>query len=1214
MILSNKNTGALRVVLGALLLLLAPLAFTACQPEPVKIDITIDKEYSQIIDAIKGVDKTLAQKLAAIEAAVQDGFADDKAAKELITAAVASLSGKAADKLATVEAAVQAQTASFETKLALIEAAAREGFASGAAQQELLRQALEALGGTLEEKIAAIEKAVTSQTASLETKIGLVEAALREGLADGTSAQELLKAAIESTGGTLAEKIAAIEKAIGSQTTDLSAKLGLIETAVKEGFAEAKAKQALIQTALDSLSGTAEEKLAAIEKAVTGQTTSLETKLDLIDAAVSDPEAAYELLKKALESLGGTLAAKLAAIEAAIGSETTDLSAKLGLIETAVKEGLTGEVSQQALIATALDSLSDDLEGKLAALEKAVTSQTSSLETKLIAIETAVSKGFASEKDQLDLIRKAIETLSGTTEKKLEAIEKVVTSQTTSLGTKLAAIETALKNGIGSVATAEGQIQQALTSLAGTAADKLGEIVKALSDQKTSLDTYLSLIEQAIKNGFADSKDKQDLIEKAIKGLGDTVEVVMKKLQEAMSGPLSGLDTKLAAIGKAVTDGFADGTKALGLIKDAVIEAQKSIASADTSVVSVTNALRDVITAIEDTDKTITNEVAAALTKILDAIVAPPDYSKLLEEIKQAIEAIQPVSITFDEYVSEESGEDVLIMPVAYSLNVPYTLSSESKVTATATEGITATVIPDVADPLKGCIEIKTPATIEEGKSKVEVTIGSTVLTSTHTLYIKPVKMEKVSVDRKDLKYTGCDIEFKYRANLPVYVAVHDTCKWARIIQQSPSANTGATDSSIFVEVDPNKGIEPLHTSVTVTDCFGSDSLKFYINQDYNSEIIVFEESDMGAYLTAEGKSPVVDLNHDGKISKAEAALVKSLSTLFDTGGTEGRVYRSFNEFQYFTGIDTLPDGSFNNWTYLESIKLPEGIKVIATGYGDCRGIFQNCPKLKSIEGKFTHDNTIIYNNQLLRVAPNVVYDGQFIPDGVEIIGSRAVTGSKTSDLFIPQSVKKIRDYAFAYSDIETIRFAMTTDDPGTGKAFVDSIAETAFNYCFKLKKFIGPKNNGSLRVTPDQLGLIRDTTFYAYALGADEQIFSIPENLEVRKIVAGAFDLTDENGKPKGIKLQHLGLPATVNHIRSRAFRNTQYINVWFKAENPPVRVEDEAFSWAKEFIVRFPAVMDGDAVDRIATDEREDAFRKALGETIGLSEYTPPEWDIFK
>ena len=1104
-------------MLGALLLL-TPLAFTSCQPEPAKIDITIKSDYSQIIDAIKSVDKTLAQKLAAIETAMQSGFADNKAAQELVAAAVASLSGTMSEKLAAIESAVKAQTTSLELKLALIEAAVKEGFASGAAQQSLLQQAIEALDGTLEEKLAAIAETVKAQTTSLETKIGLVEAALQEGLADGASAQELLKAAIESLGGTLADKIAAIEKAIGSQTADLSAKLGLIETAVQEGFAEAKAQAAMIQTALDSLSGTMEEKLAAVEKAVTSQTANLETKLDLIDAAVSNPETAYGLIQKAIESLSGTLATKLAAIETALGSETTNLSAKLGLIETAVQEGLSGDKSQLELIAAAIDSQGGDLEGKLAALEQAVTGQTSSLETKLIAIETAVSKGFATEKYQLGLIQNAIESLSGTTEKKMEAIEAAMTSQTTTLGTKLTAIETALKNGIGSVTTAQGLIQSAINAIPGSINEKIGEITKALSDQKGSLDTYLSLIEQAVKNGFLDSQKKQELIEKAIKGLGDTVSVVTKKLQEAMIGSLSNLDTKLETIGEAVTNGFAGATDALGLIKDAVDKAQESIASADTSIVSVSKALADVVQAIKDTDKTIKDDVSAALTKILEAIGKQPNYSQLLEEIKDAIEAKQPLKL---EYVTKDS----------------------------------------------------------------------------------------VTVDFK-----GDIIELKYRANRAVQVALHDTCKWARIIQQSPSANTGATDSSIFVEVDPNKGIEPLHTSVTVTDCFGSDSLKFYINQDYNSEIIVFEESDMGAYLTAEGKSPVVDLNHDGKISKAEAALVKSLSTLFDTGGTEGRVYRSFNEFQYFTGIDTLPDGSFNNWTYLESIKLPEGIKVIATGYGDCRGIFQNCPKLKSIEGKFTHDNTIIYNNQLLRVAPNVVYDGQFIPDGVEIIGSKAVTGSKTSDLFIPQSVKKIRDYAFAYSDIETIRFAMTTDDPGTGKAFVDSIAETAFNYCFKLKKFIGPKNNGSLRVTPDQLGLIRDTTFYAYALGADEQIFSIPENLEVRKIVAGAFDLTDENGKPKGIKLQHLGLPATVNHIRSRAFRNTQYINVWFKAENPPVRVEDEAFSWAKEFIVRFPAVMDGDTVDRTATDEREDKFRKALGETIGLSEYTPPEWDIFK
>ena len=42
----------------------------------------------------------------------------------------------------------------------------------------------------------------------------------------------------------------------------------------------------------------------------------------------------------------------------------------------------------------------------------------------------------------------------------------------------------------------------------------------------------------------------------------------------------------LETIGTAVTDGFAGANKALGWIKDAVDKAQKSIANADTSIVS----------------------------------------------------------------------------------------------------------------------------------------------------------------------------------------------------------------------------------------------------------------------------------------------------------------------------------------------------------------------------------------------------------------------------------------------------------------------------------------------------------------------------------------------------------------------------------------------------------------------------------------------------
>ena len=186
---------------------------------------------------------------------------------------------------------------------------------------------------------------------------------------------------------------------------------------------------------------------------------------------------------------------------------------------------------------------------------------------------------------------------------------------------------------------------------------------------------------------------------------------------------------------------------------------------------------------------------------------------------------------------------------------------------------------------------------------------------------------------------------------------------------------------------------------------------------------IVFEDSALKSDLVAEGKSPVVDLNRDKEISMAEAAMVTSLETLFDTGATTGRSYIRFNEFQYFIGITEIPDGGFTNWTNLGAITLPESITTIGGGRNGDAGIFQNCPKLKTIAGKYTRNNAIVFGNQLLRVAPAVVYDGQFIPDGVEIIGNMALRHSITTDLIIPSSVKTIRDRAFEYSAIVSIYF-----------------------------------------------------------------------------------------------------------------------------------------------------------------------------------------------
>ena len=87
------------------------LLLTSCQEEPAKIDITMVSDYSQIVAAINQVDRSLTEKVSLVEAALSGGFADNKAAKQMLRQAVSSLTGTVSEKLAAIEAAVKSQTA-----------------------------------------------------------------------------------------------------------------------------------------------------------------------------------------------------------------------------------------------------------------------------------------------------------------------------------------------------------------------------------------------------------------------------------------------------------------------------------------------------------------------------------------------------------------------------------------------------------------------------------------------------------------------------------------------------------------------------------------------------------------------------------------------------------------------------------------------------------------------------------------------------------------------------------------------------------------------------------------------------------------------------------------------------------------------------------------------------------------------------------------------
>ena len=166
----NNRIAAGMAVAALVLCLVAPLTFTSCSNSHPELDITIESDYSSIIQAIGSVNNTLSEKLALIEQAMKEGFANEQEAQEQIRAVLASLGGTAEERLAAIETAVKAQTTALETKLALIETALADGFVDNASALDLLKTAVESLGSGVYERLAAIETAVGSQTTSFEVK------------------------------------------------------------------------------------------------------------------------------------------------------------------------------------------------------------------------------------------------------------------------------------------------------------------------------------------------------------------------------------------------------------------------------------------------------------------------------------------------------------------------------------------------------------------------------------------------------------------------------------------------------------------------------------------------------------------------------------------------------------------------------------------------------------------------------------------------------------------------------------------------------------------------------------------------------------------------------------------------------------------------------------------------------------------------------------
>ena len=986
----------------------------------------------------------------------------------------------------------------------------------------------------------------------------------------------------------LASDYSGIAEAISNGSRSLSETLSLIESAVANGFADHNEAEMLLQQAIVALDGTLEQKMAAIEGAVNSEAVGLSAKLELIGAAASsgfaDSAKQQALIKEAIDSVTGDAGAKMAAIETAVQGQTASLSMKLGLIETAVKEGLANEKEVLVLLQKAVGSLSDDAAERIAAISDAMSSQASSLSAKLNLLAVAIGNNMADQKEALALIHQAVESLDGTAEENLSEVESAIQRQQLTLETKLGLIEAAVAEGFADSVAQQVLLKQAIEGLGENSETLLEAIATAVSSESMTLSSKLVLIDTAVREGFAADSLQAGLIKDAIVALPGSIKDKLDAINTAMNLQTAGLGIKLETIQQTYADSLANSLEALGLIETAVASIDKSAAD-----------MLDKLSSIEG--KSLNSLVVEALNNIKRAISGLQDYGEILEAIEAAIADLNiPLTLEFEDFVKD----GVLVMGCNTLLKIPFSLTNaDCKIEATASEGINVTVKKDPDKPLEGTLEISA-SSITDGTSKAEITVSSRFKSKTQTIEIVQAQLSAPAGQDKTLLFDDTfdeenPLELRYSTNTSTTVSIPDDVDWLRQIYV-PRRNSATADSVIFLAVDLNAGFYLRSTSVTVTNNVGSNALTFSIVQDYNSTKIEFDKNNYSLESAFVKDKEHINFNEDNYISYAEAAAVTSLTSLFGDSLTGGNTYNSFDEFQYFTGIEKLPAGSFKGWGNLTSITLPPNIKIIEGGYVSTDGPFINCPKLSSIKGKFSVDDImLVFKKKLLKVAETAT--SVTIPADetlVKIIGTYAFHKSNVEKIKIPENVTIIRDHAFEYSQLESVEFAMKGDNPETALSYADSIAETTFIHCFRLKKFIGPKYEKSIiRVTPDNLGLCRDTTLYAYALGADAQEFVIPESMGVKRLGEGVFDVGSYS-----TSLKKIGLPSTLNRIRTKAFGNQSGIELYFRGGNPP-KVEPDAFqnTTAQTITIYVPAVMSGGTVDEAATEARIAQFEAALG-----------------
>lgn len=309
------------------------------------------------------------------------------------------------------------------------------------------------------------------------------------------------------------------------------------------------------------------------------------------------------------------------------------------------------------------------------------------------------------------------------------------------------------------------------------------------------------------------------------------------------------------------------------------------------------------------------------------------------------------------------------------------------------------------------------------------------------------------------------------------------------------------------------------------------------------------------------------DTNGDGKLSKAEAAAIETIGSVFK----QNKDIKYFDEFRYFTNVTKVDDFAFGFCDNLISVQLPNTVTEIGLGaFHFCKelssfevpdsvvsisdGVFQGCSSLESFSGRYAcgEGRFLVVDNCLVAFAPKDAAD-IVIPDGVTTITNFVFNDcDQLKSVTVPKSVEIIASgvfedcpnlekfkgvYASPDSKLliindEVVAFApFEVYDYKGIPSYVKSIKMAAFSNCKKIESIIIPSGVVSID------GL---------AFWGCQSLHTIELSSELSDIGSYAFE--------RCISLKSVTIPSKIAHIGRQAFSNCASLEfVEIQAADPP-------------------------------------------------------------